>query len=62
MTINITFLESCILVNIITIFLCVISMLRGIQRNNIGSTILSGSLIVINLYCLYIYILRFLTL
>lgn len=62
MTINITFLKLCILVNIITIFLCVISMLIGIQRNNIGSIILSGSLIVINLYCLYIYILRFLTL
>ena len=62
MAINITFLESCILVNIITIFLCVISMLRGIQRNNADITILSGGLIVINLSCLCINILRFLTL
>lgn len=62
MAINITFLESCIIVNIITIFLCIISTLIGIQRNNAGITILSGSIIVINLFCLCINILRFLTL
>ena len=58
MNINLTLLELCTFINIITIFLCVISMLRGIQRNNAGMTILSGSLIVINLYCLCINILR----